>query len=240
MDRPDDLAPPAEAPVSLDPRPPAPDSVRAAAQTFERLITESPAEPTTSTTSSPTSSPATTSTPAAPRVDLATPEGRIYASLAEGVTIFSPADVEAVRDRIDAADYHALQAQALATQTRNATVTTFHTQQLDRLAARVPEAVDPSTRQQFTDELESYAKQFDFTAQDVHAVVDARTIELAADGMKARKRVRQLERELANERVGGAEARPRASRSSRSTVELPPRLGIHDAARLLTHLYDDQ
>ena len=39
-------------------------------------------------------------------------------------------------------------------------------------------------------------------------------------------------------RVGGAEARPRAPRSSRTTVEHKPR-GIHATADLLTHLFDE-
>src|SRR5437879_239477 len=153
-----ELAQPLEAPQSLDPRPPAPDSVRAAAQTFERLITETPAEPTTRSTPAPDSSPPTTSTPAAPRVDLATPEGRVYASLTEGVTIYTPQDVEQIRDKLAPEEYHALKAEAIAAQTRAATVTTFRTQQLDRLAARVPEATDPATRRQFTDELTAYAR----------------------------------------------------------------------------------
>jgi len=63
-------------------------------------------------------------------------------------------------------------------------------------------------------------------------------VELVRDGLQARKKVRQLERELANERVGGAEARPRAPRSSRTTVEHKPR-GIHATADLLTHLFDE-
>src|SRR5207244_1298695 len=122
------------------------------------------------------------------------------------------------------------------------TITTFHTQQRARFAERVPESRDPDTLRQFTDELTAYAKQFDFSEADVHAVQDSRTIELARDGLRARQKVRQLERELAAERAGasGAEARPRSTRSSRSTVDLPPRLGIHAAARLLTHLYDDE
>ena len=238
MDRPDDLAPPAEAPVSLDPRPPAPDSVRAAAQTFERLITETPAESAPSTATSPDSSPPTTSTPPAP--DMGTAEGRILAGVAARVVSYSPQDVEDCRDRLRPEEFHALKAQAIAQQTRLATVTTFARDQRARFEERVPEARNPSALRQLTDELTAYASQFDFTPEEVASVQDSRTVELVRDGLEARKKVRQLERELANERVGGAEARPRASRSSRNTVELPPRLGIHDAARLLTHLYDDE
>jgi hypothetical protein len=224
---------PLEAPQSLDPRPPAPDSVRAAAQTFERMITEKPAESAASPAPSPPPAPAATPS-AAPAADLTTAEGRILAGVAAGVVSYSPQDVEECRDRLRPEEFHALKAEAIAQQTRLATVTTFHQQQRARFEERVPEARDPSALRQLTDELTAYAAQFDFTEQDVHAVADSRTIELARDGLRARQKVRELERQLAAERAGGsgAEARP-TPRTRRTTVELPARMGIHDAARLL-------
>ena len=46
----DELSPPAEAPASLDPRPPAPDSIRAASDTLKGMITEHDADAVSSPT----------------------------------------------------------------------------------------------------------------------------------------------------------------------------------------------
>jgi hypothetical protein len=186
------------------------------------------AEPAAPASAPPANAPSAESAPT-PAAQLP-PEHTLEGRLSRGIVTGS--DVEALKDRLAPDEYRELRGLAEVQDTQRERAAAALQREHERLRSRLPEVADPEARQRLTDELTAYVSQFDYQPGELLSVTDSRALELAAHGLRASQRARELEQEIARLRAGVAPREPAEPASDREAPARPRITTAGQAARV--------